>query len=222
MTSPLYQKRLALDGDSICQGAGHSGGYGKIIAERNNMSFENIGVGGGTVTAETYYDDGQKRHWITRSIERLDENADYVLLCGGVNDASLGVPLGRMTDGFCAPLDDTTFYGAFEAMLKKLITKFHGKKVGYIAVHQMTPLFRACNDPENSYYWAAKRCCEKWGVPFCDLNVSCPAFAFFKQEDGPLWELRRSYTYNGDGWHPNEQGYLKYYCDKIEAWMKTL
>ena len=76
MTSPLYQKRLALDGDSICQGAGHSGGYGKIIAERNNMSFENIGVGGGTVTAETYYDDGQKRHW-RRSERRFPGRAAW-------------------------------------------------------------------------------------------------------------------------------------------------
>lgn len=29
-------------------------------------------------------------------------------------------------------------------------------------------------------------------------------------------------TYTADGTHPTYEGYLKYYCDPIEAWMKTL
>jgi hypothetical protein len=47
--------------------------------------------------------------------------------------------------------------------------------------------------------------------------------------DGELGEVRNTYTAPsssnpnvGDGWHPNEEGYRKYYCDKIVAWMETL
>ena len=155
----------------------------------------------------------------------MDANADYAIVEGGVNDASTTVPskLGELTNGYDAPLDDTTFYGAFESMLKQLTIRFAGKKIGYIAVHKMTAGFSTDDDPETSYYYAAKRCCEKWGVPFCDLNVSCPPFAFFEEDGDPaLFEMRKLYTKDGDGWHPSEAGYLKYYCDKIEAWLLSL
>lgn len=226
----LYKKFLAVNGDSICQGAGMSGGYAKIIAERNKMKCQNIGIGGGTISAETYYKkegdaDPKPRHWICRTVAEMDETADYAIVEGGVNDASLDVPvtLGAISVGYDAPLDDTTFYGAFESMLKQLTKRFAGKKIGYIAVHKMTPGFSTDDKPEESYYYAAKRCCEKWGVPFCDLNVACPAFAFFEENGDPvLYEMRKTYTRKGDGWHPNEAGYLKYYCDKIEAWLLSL
>ena len=34
--------------------------------------------------------------------------------------------------------------------------------------------------------------------------------------------LKTLYTRNGDGWHPNELGYEKYYCDKIEQFLISL
>lgn len=217
----LRNKKIALNGDSICYGAGIGGGYGRIIAERNGMTYENIAKSGGTISAETYQE-GSPRHWISRTIENMSADADYVILEGGVNDSSLGVPLGQLSEGYDAKLDDTTFYGAFESMLKKALVRFSGKKIGYVIVHQMSAQYRAINDKEGSYYWAAKTCCEKWGIPYCDLNIAVPAFGLFKSESSPLYALRTTYTYNGDGWHPNEAGYKKYYCDKIESWMRTL
>lgn len=213
----LKGKIVSFNGDSICAG---SGGYGKIIAERNGMVYENIAVSGGTIAAETYSNE-IARHWISRTIGNMREDADFAILEGGVNDSSLAVPLGSMSNGYDASLDDTTFYGAFESMLKQLLLRFQGKKVGYIFVHQMTNNFRHSNEKEGSYYWAARLCCEKWGVPFCDLNVSVPAFGLFKSSSD-MYVLTQQYTKNSDGWHPNEEGYKKYYCDKIEAWMKTL
>lgn len=224
-TSPsLNGKVLAVNGDSICYGAGFLGGYAKIIAERNQMALQNIAVGGGTIAAETYYKDtGAKRHWICRTINNMREDADYVLLEGGVNDPGNNVPIGQISDGYTANLDDTTFYGAFESMLKQLIIRFGGKKIGYIAVHKMTDKFSSVKtNGEDNYYHAAKKCCEKWGVPFLDLNVDVPAFGMFPKDSSELGLIRSTYTSNSDGWHPSEEGYKKYYCDKIEEWMKTL
>ena len=222
--NPLYRKKISLNGDSICYGAGSTGGYGALIAENNNMNLQNIGVSGATITAETYQSDGTvARHWICRTIANMDADADYAIVEGGVNDAGSNVPLGAISSGFSSTLDDTTFYGAFESMLKQLLLRFHGKKVGYIAVHQMTANYCATNDEATSYYYASKKCCEKWGVPFLDLNTQCPPWGLFVGgADETLKALRNQYTYNGDGWHPNEEGYKKYYVPKIEAWLKTL
>lgn len=220
--NPLQGKIVVFDGDSICYGVGYTGGYGNIIATKNSMQYQNLGVGGATIASNTYSDDSTPRHWICQSVDNLREDADYVIVEGGVNDASLGVSLGSISDGYTRILDETTFYGAFESMLRKLLVKFPGKKIGYIFVHQMTQNFRHSNDEASSYYWAARKCCEKWGIPFCDLNTKCPAFGLFTQDNAGLYSLRTTYTYNGDGWHPNELGYKKYYCDKIESWMKSL
>ena len=221
MDNPLFGKYISFNGDSICDGAGYRGGYAKIISEENSMKCQNIGMCGASVTPNIRNKEGHLRHCISEKVLKMDADADYAILEGGVNDAGVGIPLGELTDGYDAELDLTTFYGAFELMMKNLITRFHGKKYGYIAVHQMANNFRIINDPETSYYWAARRCCEKWGVPFLDLNSAVPPFAFFTPGT-ELFELREKYTRNADGWHPNEEGYRKYYVPKITEWLKTL
>lgn len=50
MQSPLYGKRLYVDGDSICYGNGYVGGFGKIIADKYNMNLTNTAVGGATIS----------------------------------------------------------------------------------------------------------------------------------------------------------------------------
>lgn len=211
--NPLLNKTISFNGDSICAGAGFEGGYGKIIAKNNNMVYENVAVGGGTITAETYVGE-TKRHWVCRTVENMNADADYAIFEGGVNDAALNIPLGTLSAGYSDELDETTYIGAFESMLKQAVVRFAGKKIGYIAVHKMISTYDS-RHKESSYYYAAKECCEKWGVPFLDLNTQTPRFISFAT-------LANSFTHNGDGWHPNEAGYMAYYVPKIEAWLKTL
>jgi len=216
--NPLYKKIVSFNGDSICA---INGGYGKIIAQKNGMEYENIAVSEATITAGTYKaDETTPQHWICRTVSNMREDADYAIVEGGINDAAnYKVPLGEITEFGTWEFDDTTFYGAFESMLRQLLVRFSGKKVGYVAAHMM----RGDMSAESPYYEAAKKCCEKWRVPICDLNLIVPPFHKFGS-DAPddLLALRTTYTLNGDGWHPTEEGYTKYYCDKIEAWMKTL
>jgi len=217
MRNPLLGKSIALNGDSICYGAGATGGYGKILAENNQMTLQNVGVSGGTITAETYVDGTIARHWICRTIENMNADADYVIVEGGVNDCSLKPAFGAITNGFNEALDDTTFCGAMESICKQLVTRFAGKKIGFIIVHKCYQGYSSQFNGEENYYKTTKEICEKWGVPYLDLNTSCPPFGA-----GGIDELRLAYTYNGDGWHPNEAGYRAYYVPKIEAWLKTL
>lgn len=224
--NPLEGKIIALNGDSICYGAGYVGGYGKIIAENNNMTVQNIAVAGATITTGT-----TASHNIATTIENMRSDADFAIIEGGVNDASIEVPIGTITNGFDKTYDLTTFAGAFEQMLKSLHIRFAGKKIGYIAVHKMVWGYRNdVGDLTNNYYKVAKACCEKWGVPFLDLNGTVPPFGSWRYASEPeLYALTTAYTKEkstgsgiGDGWHPNEAGYRKYYVPKIEAWLKTL
>ena len=208
-TNILYGKKIALTGDSICHGAGFKGGYGKIIADRNNMKYQNIAVGGGTITAEQYSSSGAKRFWICRSIQDLDTDADYVLLEGGVNDGGVKAPLGTVTVGYDKSFDDTTYCGAFESMCKQTVERFAGKKIGFVIVHKMSPTYTT------SYYDITIEMLKKWGIPYVDLHSDCPPLNYIPS-------LRAKYTYQSDGWHPNEEGYRKYYVDKIESFLRRL
>ena len=218
--NPLYGKYITFNGDSICAGAGFPGGYAIIIAHENSMKQENIAVSGGTVISGLF--GGSQRHCISETIDKMDADADYAIIEGGINDAGLCLALGEITQGYDDELDEKTFYGAFELMLKRLITRFAGKKYGYIAVHQATANYRSINESSTSYFYAAKKCCEKWGVPFLDLNSTVPPFGFLPKTSSELYSIREKYTYNADGLHPNEDGYRKYYVPKITEWLKTL
>ena len=87
----LYGKRISFNGDSICAGDGFRGGYGKIIAERCGMIYQNVGVGGGTITVGVHSKAGVLRHSICGSIDKMDPDADYAIVEGGVTDAFLSL-----------------------------------------------------------------------------------------------------------------------------------
>lgn len=213
--NPLSGKIISFDGDSICYGAGFKGGYGKIIAERNNMLYENQGVSGGTIRTETYYADGKPRHWISTNVLNLRTDADYIIIEGGVNDSVNGGTMGSFTASYTDDFDTTTFFGAMDALCKNLYERFPGKKVGFVIVHAVQGW---SDSRESERYLAALKVLKKWGIPYINLNTECPPFGLLPSEN----PLRTQYTDEGDGWHPNEEGYIKYYCDKIESWLKTL
>lgn len=204
----LYLKTLAVDGDSICIGFG--GGYASIIGQRNNMVVQNIAVGGGTITSETYSGE-TPRHWINESMLGLDQK-DYILLEGGVNDYALGVAVGSITNDYTSTLDNETFAGAFETMCKQLVENYSTKKYGYIFVHR---IYSTTSDWSTIWKPLMKQILNKWGIPFIDLEELVPPLNF-------IATLKSAYTLNGDGWHPNEDGYNLFYVEKIEEWMKTL
>lgn len=220
VNNSLCGKKVSFLGDSICAGSNDTylGGYGKIIADRNNMAYENLAQGGATITAGTIsLSTGNNRMWICRKVAEMADDADYAIVEGGINDAwytgdGRVMNIGSLSEGYNATLDDTTYYGAFESMLKQLVTKFAGKKIGYIAVPKIMDMYDSEQNAPN-FYHIALECCAKWGVPVCDLNRITPPVTYLKTLGD---------TYTADGTHPTYEGYLKYYCDPIEAWMKTL
>ena len=44
----------------------------------------------------------------------------------------------------------------------------------------------------------------------------------FKELAKLIAPLKTDYTVNADGWHPNINGYAKYYADKIASFLERL
>ncbi|MDV3427467.1 MAG: SGNH/GDSL hydrolase family protein [Bacillota bacterium] len=206
--NPLSGKIASFNGDSICHAPDANGGYVAQIGTNNNMTVQNVGMSGGTITNVSGH------HCISGSVSDMRSDADYVLFEGGVNDCDLSVPLGTISEGYTATLDDSTFAGAFETMLKSAIARFPTAKIGYIFIHKCYSGFES-TDGANSYYGIAKACCEKWGIPYLDLNTIAPPLRYVDS-------LRTAYTLNGDGIHPNEAGYRLFYTPQITAFMQTM
>ena len=214
--NPLYGKKICLDGDSICYGYGYAGGYGGIIAAENNMTIQNLAVSGGTMATGTY-EGSTPRHWICTSVNDLDTNGDYYIIEGGFNDIGNNVPANA--DQFTNAIDTTGNFdttgtcGAMEQMCYTLITKFTGKKLGFIFPHRINE--HAWNYPTAARRVLMKNVLTKYGIPYLDL-------AEVSGMDTTFTDIATAYTKDGDGIHPNESGYKTFYVDKIVSWMKTL
>ncbi len=208
VSNPLSGKIASFNGDSICHAPDANGGYVTQIGTNNGMTVQNVGMSGGTIANVSGH------HCISGTVSDMRSDADYVIFEGGINDCDLSVSLGTISSGYTATLDSSTFAGAFEQMLKSAIARFPTAKIGYIFIHKCYGGFES-TDGANSYYGIAKACCEKWGIPYCDLNTQTPPLRYISA-------LASAYTLSGDGIHPNADGYALFYVPKITAWLKTL
>ena len=217
--SPLSGKTLIFTGDSICaaqidNGDGTYGsryGWCEIIKENNpSITMKNYGAGGTTVGKHSTSSD--------TILDRLEvmynefPDADYIVLQGGVNDCySSKITLGEISKGYNATLDNTTFCGAMENLLKTALLKWKGKKVCYIVTFKVPT---ADSGNFEAYMKKAMEICEKWSVPYIDLYHNSGL-------EYHLSEIATAYSYGGGGLHPNIEGY-RVITPKIENWLKTL
>lgn len=208
--NPLTNKKMLICGDSIAYGGGR--GYGILIGEKNSMQVTTHAIDGAIITIG-----GEStKSRIYQQLLNGADGMDYVILEGGVNDMT-NDNLGEIEQSFTAQFNEETFCGSFEKIISTMIAKYPTAKMGYVAVHRIKQWkddnYTTWQD--TGYYTKAVQICRKWGIPVCDLTHETPSLFEIKA-------LKEAYTRNQDGWHPNEEGYRLFYCDKIEAWMKTL
>ncbi|MEK3887241.1 SGNH/GDSL hydrolase family protein [Bacillus sp. FSL K6-3431] len=188
----LYGLKLGIIGDSISV-VGYKGNgmeYPKQIADRNNMSLNNLAVSGSMITKSTV--SGHTSDHMCERILKLDDDCDVVIVAGGVNDLRNGLPLGTMDS-----TDNTTFYGALDILCKNMITKFPNKPKVII-----TPIkYRANNEGLKPYVSAIKEVAIKYAIPVLDSFSTCDL-----QPD--INFINTNYFYQGDGLHPNGAGHV--------------
>ena len=204
----LIGKSALYFGDSICYGEGYRGGYAKLISENNNMTYINKGVSGATITRR------EGVSCILDNVLNSTETADYIILEGGTNDAGGFQEFGEITTGYTAVLNETTFCGAVESLLKNSLIKWHDKKICFILT---TNTYRRSD--QKHYFDTIKQICEKWSVPYLDLYTK-------GRLNTNIEIMKNNYTsdWQGtpDGLHPNEQGYKLFYVDQITEFLKTI
>ena len=220
-TNILFKKKLGADGDSLTALCDDDITYTQQISDNNNMSnLNNIAMGGATIATGTIYKEtGKNRHWISQSVLNLNEDNDYILIGGGINDYWNNVPLGSNTENMTDTIDSNTFYGGLELLCRNLLDKFTtGQKIGFVINHKINDTFKSKNSiglTFNDYYQAIKIVLYKYSIPFIDLSKdSC-----FNTE----LPIYKQYTKNNhDGVHPTTTGYKLFYVDKITAFLKSL
>ena len=217
----LYGKTAVFLGDSICagdiEGSDYNGyGWGGLIGEANKMKWTNYGRNGGTVVDIA---DVQSERWLSNQANKAiaeHPEADYVIFDGGGNDADQlkEAGLGVISSDY-ATFDTSTFSGALESLILKLVTAYPNAKIGYIVPQKMYTGyadFTAANHIHRKYFDRAVEICQKWGIPVVDIwngSMLNP-------------KLSTASVYYSDGiQHLTEAGYLAI-TPMIEAWMRNM
>lgn len=162
----LEDKNILFVGDDFSR-AKHDDyyGYAGRIGFGNYMKWSNTGRSGATIAKTS------RRHITDQIIENKDNNYDYVILQGGINDMDKDVLLGEMSDSFeVEDFNNTTFAGGLEELF--YYTKKYNKdaKIGYIISYQ-TPNSdwgEKVNDRLEQVL-LIKKICDKWEIPYLDL-----------------------------------------------------
>ena len=187
----LENKKWAVCGDSFSHGdftgltdgftiedgiyKGKNKVYGYLIGNRNNMIIQHMAIGGRTLATPSDLSFTNSFTYIENETEnsnytQIDEDADYATFYFGINDShhrsgSTGsdgedqtgiIELGTINDS-----DNTTFYGAWNVMLKWLLENRPFTKLGIIVSN-------GCETIE--YRNATIAIAKKFGIPYIDLN----------------------------------------------------
>lgn len=218
----LNEKTAVFLGDSLCAGTTvgadspyYGYGWGGIIGEANRMTWKNYGKNGGTITHR-----GSDNTCIAKIADTAIAEyptADYVIFEGGCNDADQmkEAGLGEISADY-ATFDTSTFSGALEALILKLITAYPYAKIGYIIPQKMYTGYAdytADKHIHRLYLDRAAEICRKWGIPYVDIWNGSPL--------NPKLSTASIFYVEQNGQHLTEAGYLAI-TPMIESWMRDM
>lgn len=231
----LSGKTAVFLGDSICAGtttlesaAEYGYGWGGLIGEANRMKWKNFGRNGGTIAPISSVEEAR---WVPTQVDLAlaqYPDADYVIFEGGCNDAdTLGESnIGTFSASGYAPTDTSTFTGAFEVLVLKILNSFPNAKIGYIVAQKMgvSDDYGSANNRYRKFFDRAVEICQKWGIPVIDLWNETPLNPKLAiHYDSSLTadqanENKKCYT---DGQHLTLTGYKKLQ-NPVEEFMRKL
>lgn len=215
----LKNKKVNFLGDSITEGVGTSSKdkiYLNLLKERASLAAaRNYGVSGTRIARQLALPDDECRNDFCKRMEKMDADADLVVVFGGTNDFGHGdAPLGSFSDR-----TPDSFYGACHFLMQGLIEKYPASQLVF-----MTPLHRENEDslagdrkpapvaPLKTYVDILKEVAEYYAIPVLDLYTTSGI-----QPRVPL--LKELYC--PDGLHPNDAGHIRI-ADKLIGFLKTL
>ncbi|MBR2702260.1 MAG: SGNH/GDSL hydrolase family protein, partial [Erysipelotrichaceae bacterium] len=164
----LYRKKLVTAGDSYTSAdfsgsyAAYNGkNYGYYIAQRNDMTFVNAGIGGSTMAKTNDGTDAQRVPFSISRYQEIPADTDYLTIWFGINDVS-HTDLGTIDDA-----TNDTFYGAWNVVLNYYLSYRAWMKV----------LIIVTTGANEQYRNAIREVAERWGYPVLDWwKDNIPAF----------------------------------------------
>jgi lysophospholipase L1-like esterase len=174
-------------GDSITSGLTADTCYGEIVSDEMGLAFTNYGISGNRLASTDH--DAVTSPLCVRYAQMSDD-LDIVTVMGGTNDYTAQVPIGSNDSA-----DITTFKGALNVLCRGLVSKYSGKRVGFI-----TPLQRSGDEREikmEDYVDAIVEICALYSIPVLDLYRNGGITTKVSDTAGGLLP---------DGLHPNNDG----------------
>ena len=210
MSLKLEGIKINFLGDSITEGVGAScedAVYHALLKKEVGLSeARNYGIGGTRFaiqkgTPEMPKDDYVDVNSFCERFDKMDDDADVVVVFGGTNDYGHGdAPIGQFTDR-----TPDTFYGACHYLFSGLVKKYLGKPIVI-----MTPLHRIGEDIKTGsskttafatlkeYVNIIREVAEYYSLPILDLFATSGLQPEIK-------EIQENYI--PDGLHPNDNGH---------------
>ena len=208
----LSGKKALFVGDSISVGAADTAmayGWGGRIGRKYGMDWINYSHGGACVAERP---DGDYRTIVEQIQQFGDNDFDYVIIEGGVNDSLRNLDVGEISLSYnIEDFDLNTFAGSLETAFAYVTNKWPNTHIGFIVTFQNRWIGK---EDTSKYYNVARTICQKWNVPYLDLNGDTVA--------GTLNALSETDSYIPDGIHPNAGGYDVLVDNYIEQWMLHL
>jgi lysophospholipase L1-like esterase len=212
----LKGKKINFLGDSITEGHGTSDTatkpYHQILKANVGLAeARNYGVGGTKIARLPVITDHQFDQDFNLRAEKMDLDADAVVVFGGTNDyGHASIPLGTFEDR-----DIHTFYGGMHTLCLYLIKNYTEKPIVF-----MTPLHRLqegkleneASRPLHEFVKAQREVCEYYSIPVLDL---------YKEGGMPgnIWAWCEKYM--PDGLHPNDAGHVLI-AHKLQKFLENL
>lgn len=216
----LRGKKIVFLGDSITEGIGCSSVehcFVEQIAATSGAICKNFGVGG-TRIAKQYEPSAnpQMNQYFASRIPSMDEDADLVIVFGGVNDYASGdAPMGCMLDRV-----PDTFLGALHDLYRRLIERYPDKPiVVFTPLHRVgeeNPYGKGKPKPIGTlkeYVDAIRQVAEFYSLPVLDLYASSGL--------QPCVSAQRE-KYFHDAAHPNDEGHRVLARKMLDFFLKRL
>ena len=208
--TPLTGKKLVFDGDSI---TASGGGFPKIIGEKTACVIENQAVGGARLCSNS------GNHSVVDNLPNLPTDGDIYCFQGGINDFWGNTPVGTYTQGdYTGTVDPTTIYGALETIFRYALTNFFGKAICFVITHKIQNTAYSKNTAGNTFWDYRKAMidvCEKYSIPYYDAFAKSGLNGWNAAQAAGLFN-------NGDGIHPNTQGYESYYVPQLISLFESI
>jgi hypothetical protein len=161
---------------------------------------------------------------VVNNLTNLPLDGDLYCFEGGINDYWGNVPIGTCVAGdYTGTVDKGTICGAMETIFRYALDTFVGKPVCFVIVHKVQKTGWQKNgngDTFEDYREAMIRVCEKYSIPYYDAYMESGLNGWNNAQNAAYLTANGNGT--GDGIHPNEEGYRRYYVPQLLALFRSM